>query len=234
MKLRLPRFAATLFDVRSDLRKLAIGGAWLFAVGSLFPLAWLIWFSNGGFLAVGHVFSTHINGQDVTMPLLSYSGLAGFLLIWSQVLLVSAAILLAAFPRYVPLRWRRLGHAMLAGWNTLWVIGAWKLAWVDPSFLMQSLFLTALLACTMYRAFVSWTPRRVLAAPVNAESPAARDSQSPNYFSDEAEQPPTGTARQQILQALECGRQTAVAASRKAVVAFKAGINAARDHSAKT
>jgi hypothetical protein len=99
------------------------------------------------------------------------------------------------------------------------------------------LFLTALAGCTVYRAWRNWRPPARKSAVVEQQAFASSgDEAAPNYFADDtgAEQPPTGTARQQIAQALERGKQAAIAASRKAVVAFKAGINAARDHSAKT
>jgi hypothetical protein len=169
------------------------------------------------------------------MPLLSYSGVPGFLLLWSQVLLVSAAILLTAFPRYVPQRWSRVGHALLIGWNALWMLGAWRLALVEPYFLLQATFMTVLGCCTVYRAWRNRRQGRSVSLPItDAQPPTGADKPVVNYFSDEAEQPPSGTPRQQIVQALERGRQAAAAASRKAVLAFKAGINAARDNSAQT
>jgi hypothetical protein len=229
MKLRLPRFARNLVSVKGDLPKLAIGGAWLFAVGSLFPLLWLL--TEGG---NGAVFQTHTARGAHAIPLLHYSGVLGAMLIWAELLAVSGAFLLTVAPR-VPGKFARIGHVVLLGWSALWTLGTWRLATLDPGFwTVQALFLSALSGCTVYRAWRNWNPHSASAKPANDASTVPADDHSSNYFSDEVEQPPTGSARQQIVQALERGKDAAVAASRKAVIAFKTGIHAARDNSAKT
>src|SRR5688572_27103357 len=99
MALNVRAFLRNLVDLKGDLPRLATGGAWLFAIGSLFPLLWLI---NDG-AADGHVFGTTLAGHTYTIPLLTYSGGIGMLLIWAEILAIAGAFILAAAPR-VPLK----------------------------------------------------------------------------------------------------------------------------------
>jgi hypothetical protein len=232
MALRVRAIIRSLFDGKSDLEKLATGGAWLFAIGSLFPLLWLI--SDGG--AYGAVFRTTVGDHARTIPLLSYSGGIGMLLIWTEILAVAGSFILTAAPR-VPMKLARVGHGVLVAWSLLWTLGTWRLATYSPGFwTFQALFLSVLCGCTIWRAWRNWAP--TIAQPMATE---AQPAMEPNYFRDTdsqarstpASDPDTPT-RQQIAEALERARVAAIAASRKILVGVKAGINAARDHSAKT
>lgn len=231
MAMRVRALIRSLFDGKSDLEKLATGGAWLFAIGSLLPLLWLI--SDGG--AEGAVFRTSVGDHSRTIPLLSYSGGIGMLLIWTEILAVAGAFILTAAPR-VPVKLARIGHGVLIAWSLLWTLGTWRLAAFAPGFwTLQAVFLSALCGCTIWRAWRIWTP--TIAQPIATQ---AKPAAEPNYFSDAnsqasstpASDPGTPT-RQQIAEALERARVAAVAASRRIVLGVKAGINAARDHSAK-
>lgn len=220
----------SLSDGKSDLARLATGGAWLFAVGSLMPLFWLM--SDGA--ADGAVFQSVVGDHSRTIPLLTYHGGVGMLLIWAEIFAVAGAFILTAAPR-VPLKLARIGHGVLIAWSLLWTLGAWRLAAFSPGFwTLQSLFLTSLCGCTAWRAFRNWTPMTI--APTSAQPPS---DGAANYFSDakpQAADPATGPSaptRQQIAEALERARVAALAASRKIVVGVKAGIHAARNHSAK-
>jgi hypothetical protein len=223
----------SVFDGKNDLAKLATGGAWLFAIGSLFPLVWLM--SDGG--ANGAVFKTSAGGNEYTIPLLTYSGGIGMLLIWGEILAVAGAFILTAAPR-VPRKLARIGHGVLIAWSVLWMLGTWRLATVHPGFwTFQGVFLTALCGCTVWRAWCNWSP----GASATGASARADDSSAPepNFFNDQ-HQPQAGplpsnvSTRKQIAEALEHARIAAVAASQKIVVGVKAGISAARDHRAKT
>ena len=118
MALRARAMIQSLFDGKSDVAKLATGGAWLFAIASLFPLFWLI--SDGG--ADGAVVRTIVDGAAYTIPLLTYSGGIGMLLIWAEILAIAGAFILTAAPR-VPLKLARIGHVVLLAWSALWTLG---------------------------------------------------------------------------------------------------------------
>jgi hypothetical protein len=150
--------ARWLMDPQRAIPKLLVAGGWLFAAGSLVPLLWLIWLSGGGLLRGGCVFDTVVGGEHITMPLLSYSGWPGFVLLWGQVLVVCGAFVLTGSPRRVPPCWQRIGHVVLVAWSVLWTLGTWRLALVDPAFRVHALIMAALCACTVYRAWRHWTP----------------------------------------------------------------------------
>lgn len=235
MALNVRAFFRNLVDFKDDLPKLAVGGAWLFAIGSLFPLLWLI---NDG-AADGHVFGTTVGSTTYTIPLLAYSGGIGMLLIWAEILAVAGAFILTAAPR-VPLKLARIGHGVLIAWSALWTLGTWRLSVIDPGFwTAQALFLSVLGACTVWRAWKNWTPAP--GSPSSSPSPHAPEPKaSDNYFSDAPPASQDGTpdtsipTRQQIAEALERARAAAVAASRKIAIGVRAGINAARNDGAKT
>ena len=235
MALNVRAFFRNLVDLKGDLPKLAIGGAWLFALGSLFPLLWLV---NDGAAEGGKVFATTVGRHEYTIPLLTYRGGIGMLLIWAEILAVAGAFILTAAPR-VPLKLSRIGHGVLIAWSALWSLGTWRLSVIDPGFwTLQALFLSALGACTLWRAWKNWTP--AAGSPSSSVPDAAEPKASDNYFSDAPPAPAAGApetsvpTRQQIAEALERARAAAVAASRKIAIGVRAGINAARNDGAKT
>jgi hypothetical protein len=131
------------------------------------------------------VFATGTTDGRYSIPLLTYAGWSGMLLIWSQVLAISGAILLTAFPRFVPLKWQRIGHGVLVGWSALWTLGAWSLVVSNPGpWMLQALVLTALSACTVYRAWRGWSPiSRPAGMPALHDDSKRAPAQSPaNYF----------------------------------------------------
>ena len=140
---------------KSDLHRLAMGGAWFFAVASLIPLLWLGLGFNAG---SDWVFGATVDGQTHTAWGLTYSGFFGAMLKWFEFLGVSAAIVLTAAPRtWVPHKWSRIGHGALIAWATLWTLGASHMASVSPGFFgVQAGFLAVLLGCTAYRAWRQW------------------------------------------------------------------------------
>src|SRR5262245_37081357 len=113
---------------KSDLHKLALGGAWLFAVGTLIPLLWLAVQSDVG---VSRVFGTSVNGQDHGVWGLTYSGISGGLLLWVEILAVMAANALSVLPND---RLRRIGHGFFIFWSGWWALGTMYLATIDPGF----------------------------------------------------------------------------------------------------
>jgi hypothetical protein len=171
--------ARRLLDPQRVIPKLLLAGGWLFAAGSLVPLLWLIWLSGGGLLRAGFVFDTLAGGEHVTMPLLSYSGWPGFVLLWGEALVICGAILLTAFPRRVPLGGQRIGHVVLVAWSMLWTLGTGRLALADPVFRVHALIMAGLCVCTVYRAWRHWTPTSGTAILTACDAAAPNDDEPP-------------------------------------------------------
>jgi hypothetical protein len=139
---------------------LSNGGAWLFAVGSLIPLLWLIAEAGGDWSGTSRVFGASVNGQQHGAWGLSYSGTAGMLLIFTQLLVTIAAIVLSVIPgdgrRQ---RLRRIGLGWLALWSAWWTLGLIQLSLIAPGFFtIQALFVGLLCACSIHRAMKNWSP----------------------------------------------------------------------------
>ncbi len=232
MALHARALIRSVFDGKRDVAKLVTGGAWLFALGSLFPLFWIV--ADGG--ADGAVFRANVEGGTFTVPLLTYSGGVGLLLIWAEIFAITGAFILAAAPR-VPLKLARIGHGVLIAWSLLWTLGTWRLALVGPGFwTFQALFLSVLCGCTLWRAWVNWRPTTSTSAEDGETTPGAHSS---NYFADAPSQhppepPDSDSTREQIVHAIDQARVAAIAASRKIIAGVKAGVAAARNHDAKT
>jgi hypothetical protein len=147
-----PKFIQNWNRMPRDIHRTVIGGAWLFALGSLIPLLWLAEsYGNGG---VARVFGHNSNGVDHGVWGLTYSGIAGGLLLWLQIIAVIAANI---FTLLRSNRLRRIGHGAIIAWAAWWMMGAMYLATIDPLFwTVQSVFQTVLLGCVAYRAARSW------------------------------------------------------------------------------
>src|SRR5262249_11433903 len=84
----------------------------------------------------------------------AYHGAFGAILIWLETLAVAAAVVLSVLKNQ---RLRRIGHGVLVGWAALWMLGAIRLSALDPGFwTIQSVFMTGMFACTVYRAVRGW------------------------------------------------------------------------------
>jgi hypothetical protein len=179
---------------KSDLHRLAVGGAWFFAFCSLVPLLWLgLGVSDG---ETNRVFGTEVNGVNHAIWGLTYAGVPGAILLWMEFLLVVGAMVATAAPRrWVPQRWRRAGHGVLISWSGLWAAGVMHLAGVNPGFFaLQALFLLMLLGCTIYRARLNWNdadgdafaPKRSFPIDPFGLSPSAHGSAAiPAYWGRE-------------------------------------------------
>ncbi len=133
-------------------------GAWLFALGSLGALGWII--------------ANHGSGADETSTLLGsgdrsglgfrYEGAAGTFLAMAQALGVLVALVLSVLPHTTL---RRAGHLGLVAWCGLWLLNALYLAPTGPRgfWLGVAGVLAVFLACTVHRALAAWPPRRDLA-----------------------------------------------------------------------
>jgi hypothetical protein len=144
-------------DWKSDLHKLALGGAWLFIATTVLAMMCIVLpGSNAGPV---RVLATTAHGQVYSAPLLSYSGWIGSAWAWTQLAGVLAAAAMSLLPWA---KQQRIGHILLIGWCGLWAIGSMRLALVDPLFWsFKSAVLVSLLACTVYRAQRCWNPPAV-------------------------------------------------------------------------
>jgi hypothetical protein len=138
--------AAATLNPGWTLRQWALGGAWFFALASLFPLFWVA--SEG---SAGRVFgATDAAGVDHGILLLNYSGFLGATLLWAEIIALIAAIVFTVLPLR---RAKKVGHGYLIAWSAWWTLGTAYLAAYSPlAFGIQSLLLAALFACTVYRA----------------------------------------------------------------------------------
>jgi len=138
--------AAATLNPGWTLRQWALGGAWFFALASLFPLLWVA--SEG---SAGRVFGvTDSAGVDRGILLLNYSGFLGATLLWAEIIALIGAIVFTVLPIR---RARKIGHGYLIAWSAWWTLGTAYLAAYSPvAFGIQSLLLAALFACTVYRA----------------------------------------------------------------------------------
>lgn len=156
--------------------RVAMGGAWLFALGSAVALgltAWMMWPGPG---SVADIMSADVpDGGTVAWPGLRYAGTAGLALLLAELAVVVAAVVGSVLPWSRP---RRVGHAVLVAWAAWWMAGgvyAWS--W-ERGFWMALLVavLGFMLACTIVRAARGWRGRRgrrpISARPAKGPLPA--------------------------------------------------------------
>lgn len=219
-------------DPGSDWRAWSRLGAWFFALVSLIPLLGIA-LSN---TASGEFFATTVDGARHTIWGLNYDNSFGPALLWSEIILISAAIVGTLLPIRKARRW---GHGLLIAWAGLWTLGAWQLATISPTgWGLQAIVMTALCGCTIHRAMsgrrtrytpsVAPTPKKVAPA---IEPPHA----SPRDEHHEADEQ-LNRARLFVQQGVETARsmvRNSAPAAKKAAVkvadASKAGYRAFRD-----
>lgn len=182
---------------KSDLHRLVLGGAWFFAIFSLVPLLWLGLGVNGD--GSDRVFGTELNGVSHSVWGLTYAGIPGAILMWVEFLAVMGAIAATAVPKkWVPLKWRRIGHGVLIGWAGLWTAGVMHLAGVNPGFFaLQAVFLAALLGCTIYRARLEWSDAN--GSTTAPKGPPSIDPFDLNPPDQDHTSPPTDVAAEEKL-----------------------------------
>lgn len=179
----LRRLLDLMLQWREWLPRYAVGGAWFFAIASMIPLLWLV-IEGHGEGGSSHVFGTTAGGVLHTVWGLTYSGVFGTIVLWLELLALVAAIVITALPGQVSafapevsLRIRRIGHGYLTGWAGLWMLGTMFLASIDPGFwTLQSIFLTIMFGCTVYRAVKESFPRQPKAAQMRSPLNDADDS----------------------------------------------------------
>jgi len=142
----IPTRGASLFHVvraersgvRDRLLRLAGASGTVYLVLSLFPLGFLLAASHGWPTERSTVISvTKFDGREVDGFGLTYQGFRGGLLLWSELLLVVAALVVS----FRNGRGARIAHAGLLAWalllaaNFWWVFGAGdfsQIAWMLP------------------------------------------------------------------------------------------------------
>lgn len=132
-----------------------LAGAWLFAVGTLATLVFLIVMSwPGGGQSV--IASSTTDGVTYNAIGLTYTGVPGTVLLWFESIVLLAAIALSVLPA---LRLRRAGHAALVVWASLWFAnGIWLTAYGGVWYLwiVWPVLCGAFFLCTVYRAACRW------------------------------------------------------------------------------
>ena len=96
--------------------------------------------------------STTIDDRTYNAIGLTYSGLIGTVWLWSQAIIVLAAIVLSVLRGS---RLRRIGHGILVAWSALWFANAVWLPALDGSWVVASILgvlFGGLFLCTVVRA----------------------------------------------------------------------------------
>ena len=139
-----------------------LGGAWLFAAGTVIILAILLATHRPIATTTTTIASTTINGRTYNAIGLSFYGVGGAVLLGAELLLIATAIILTLRPATVA---RRVGHVILVGWSALWLANAiWLLAINEPrsvtTLILVGGFMGGLFMCTAYRAWRGWPAGR--------------------------------------------------------------------------
>ena len=146
-----------------SLGALAVGGAWFFIVVSLLHVLWAITVMSGGdSLGTYKLYHTVVGDISYDAWALTYTGIVGLLIAILQLLVVSSAAVASTLPFDRTVKARHAGHMVLCGWSALWALNLVRLALIDGGLdsIAQSVLLSGLFVCTVWRAFSGWSPRR--------------------------------------------------------------------------
>ena len=141
------------------LRRLAVGGAWLFIVFSLAHLAWVVWAKWGDPTGLTTLYQTTVGEEVHRAWALSYGGVTGLILALLQASAVSVAAIMSVRSRLRP---RLAGHGILIAWSAIWMLNLIRLAALDMQIdtLCQASMMSMLFACTTVRATTGFLPPR--------------------------------------------------------------------------
>lgn len=140
-----------------------MGGAWFFIVVSLLHVLWAITVMSGGdSLGTYSLYHTVVGDISYDAWALTYTGIVGLLIAIVQLLVVSSAAVTSILPFDRTVKARHAGHMVLCGWSALWALNLVRLALIDGELdsIAQSVLLSGLFVCTVWRAFSGWSPRR--------------------------------------------------------------------------
>ena len=145
-----------------SLTALAVGGAWFFIVVSLLHVLWAITVMSGGDLGTYQLYHTVVGDVSYDAWALTYTGIVGLSIAILQVLVVSGAAVTSTLPFDRTVKARHAGHMVLCGWSALWALNLVRLALIDGGLdsIAQSVLLSGLFVCTVWRASIGWSPRR--------------------------------------------------------------------------
>ncbi len=154
-----------------SLGALAVGGAWFFIVVSLLHVLWAITVMSGGDLGTYKLYHTVVGDVSYDAWALTYTGIVGLSIAIVQVLVVTGAAVTSTLPFERTMKARHAGHMVLCGWSALWALNLVRLALIDGELdsIAQSVLLSGLFVCTVWRASSGWSPRR---STPTAELPA--------------------------------------------------------------
>jgi len=204
----------------------ATAGAWFFIAFSLAAVGWAAvrqWGDTSGTTAL-------YGGDGHGAFALTYGGVPGLLLALGQLAAVGAAAFASVLPQA---RLARLGHRVLMGWAALWTLDLAWLAASDPRFesFGQAALMSALMACTVYRAFRR-PARRIAAAPLASTSPPpppAAEADTGDGLPDEPDASPAlSIPAPSVPSRLSRARATTKRLAARARPAMKSMINTAR------
>lgn len=156
---------------RHSLGVFAAVGAWFFIVVSLLHVSWAIAVMWGDPSGPTKLYHTVVGGVSYDAWGLTYTGVIGLVFAIVQLLVVSSAAVTSTLPFDRTVKARRAGHLVLCGWSALWALNLARLAFIDGALdsIAQSVMLSVLFVCTVWRASSGWSPRR---STPTAESPA--------------------------------------------------------------
>ncbi len=139
---------------------LASGAAWVFVLGTLFGLSWVIASLLGNPSDPAVMIGTEVDGKAWTAWGLTYRGTIGLVLAIVQGVAVAAAAVASALPAARATRMRRIGHVVLCAWAALWTLNALQVASLAPLLFTRGLavLFSLLTVCTAYRALAGWRP----------------------------------------------------------------------------
>jgi hypothetical protein len=123
---------------------------------------WAITVMSGGDLGTYKLYHTVVGDVSYDAWGLTYTGVIGLVFAISQVLAVSSAAVTSALPFERTVKARHAGHLVLCGWAALWALNLTRLALIDGALdsVAQSIMLSVLFVCTVWRASSGWSPRR--------------------------------------------------------------------------
>ncbi len=158
----------SLSRIRTTVTRSAAIGAWVFAVGSLVPL--VIFIAMGWPADHVTMASTTVDERTYNAFGLTYAGSIGTLWLWSQVVIVSSAIVCSVLPAD---RLRRIGLVILVVWSGLWLGNAIWLPMLDRAWILALILgalLSTLFLCTLVRAARGWPSRAAVTGKGSAAS----------------------------------------------------------------
>lgn len=139
------------------INRLTIVWAWIFAVGSLGALGFLMAMRGSNTTVTSTIMNLSVDGQSYHVPWFYYTGKAGTPMLYWEAGLVILALVMSVLPS---IAMRRIGHGALVVWSLMWLAMPVWFLWKDPNrstewIVLASIFGVSLLA-TMVRATACW------------------------------------------------------------------------------